>query len=404
MRVRLTTFLLLLSSALAGAPADYTYLVEATDCLSAPSTRTQSGFTTEVEDGIVTALHGVVGCRLITARKDAPGSSVFRNLFIYRIDADLDLALLRDSEVRITGGFQVSAPPETGPISALAIGHPSGIPGLHELRVEIPRQPLRRLSDLLPPDIYRPMEGRGSPSVHVTVLGVNGDIQPGHSGAPIVDPEGRVIGVANGGLAGGAVGIAWATLLANARWTTLSPSVESDLARRSPAVVFSYENTRGIPESDVRFLEALLSAQKECTAGNLSKARELYEEASILRPDDPGVPDKLSACEDSISEDREIELALHVSPGVYFKGKKNTAYLAELSLRVDDSYCGRLSNKRGGPDFEHCSVASGLQSYSLSRINLYDRNRQQIYKYSNGSCGGISRFHRDMKSTALYFA
>lgn len=51
---------------------------------------------------------------------------------------------------------------------------------------------------------------RGSPLYNAKVLSIQGEIEPGHSGAPILDSKNRVLAIANGGLKGGTVGICWA--------------------------------------------------------------------------------------------------------------------------------------------------------------------------------------------------
>ena len=45
--------------------------------------------------------------------------------------------------------------------------------------------------------------------LHAIVAAFTGNMQPGHSGGPIVDADGRVVAIADGGLEDGAVGLSW---------------------------------------------------------------------------------------------------------------------------------------------------------------------------------------------------
>src|ERR1035441_6399066 len=70
--------------------------------------------------------------------------------------------------------------------------------------------PMRRLGDLLPSSLARRLQTRNSPDINIEVLSIQGHLLPGHSGAPILNAKGQVIGIANGGLQTGEVEISWA--------------------------------------------------------------------------------------------------------------------------------------------------------------------------------------------------
>ena len=84
-------------------------------------------------------------------------------------------------------------------------------------------------------------------------------MQPGHSGAPIIDREGRVLAIGNGGLKSGTIGQGWAIPVAKLVWeivhTSVGPDVskgaQRDISRLSaadPLYAFSFAPDEGYVE------------------------------------------------------------------------------------------------------------------------------------------------------------
>src|SRR5262249_54373265 len=69
-----------------------------------------------------------------------------------------------------------------------------------------------------------------------------------HSGAPVLDPQNRVVAVANGGLKAGTVGISWAIPYRDVRWERAASSAGlAALSRHDSHVLFSFDdNPRAI--------------------------------------------------------------------------------------------------------------------------------------------------------------
>ncbi|MCW5983141.1 MAG: trypsin-like peptidase domain-containing protein [Bryobacteraceae bacterium] len=235
----------LLVPAAGTADVDYraVFMVEASRCVSLPELRTQTGFLLEGVPGLVTALHGVVGCGNISARQ--PDRNLpYPNLSIRSVDVERDVAVLAGPS--LPPGPLLKPRPATvlAGSTVTVIGHPEAIPGTLDMELKVPSLSLRPLSFALPPGLMPAVQRRQSPSVDVKVLMVNGDLQPGHSGAPIVDSTGRVLGVASGGLGDGALGIGWAIPLNEIQWVAAGVR-QSDLDRlagNEPTLVFAYRD------------------------------------------------------------------------------------------------------------------------------------------------------------------
>ncbi len=248
--IRLLTFLLLtfyLFTVRGYSQTEHVYLVKMFECANKPEQRSQTGFRVKGMKGIVTALHGVVGCRRITVKSEK-GLILFSPVKIDKVDIEHDAALLTSEELerKDVEGIEVAQSVKWNSLGAVRIdGHPFGINNLGtSLVVRTP--PLRILKELIPPHISSLMRNRNSPNPLINVLSIQGDILPGHSGAPILDSQNRVIAIGNGGLESGKVGISWAVPFRDIEWEPAESNKRLvALAQTDIRVLFSIDaNTR----------------------------------------------------------------------------------------------------------------------------------------------------------------
>lgn len=182
----------------------------------------QTGFRKEGTKGIITALHGV-------ALADSPISAmnsdrdVLINLRIVEVDIKNDLALLSSKELSERESDGIEPPDREISIGERlhALGYPLGI-NFHRQPLEVGYPAKENLINLIPLESRRVFLRRGSPSLEIEVVNIAGSLLAGHSGAPIVNPTNRLVGVGNGGLLKGAANISWAIPIANIHWKTVS--------------------------------------------------------------------------------------------------------------------------------------------------------------------------------------
>ena len=170
----------------------------------------QTGFRLSGTRGIITALHGVVGAQEITAVNEA--GSVFLNLKIIKTDISKDAAVLYSDKMAAlsTDGLIAIGTNQVGVKENLkVIGHPQGI-SLIVKSVTAGTPFLKQLNSFIPPDKAALFERRNSPNPFINVMYVEGNLVPGHSGAPVLNYNNRVVGIVNGGILGGLAGICWA--------------------------------------------------------------------------------------------------------------------------------------------------------------------------------------------------
>lgn len=252
LKVALLIVAVLLVTAEGRAQDEHIYLIKMFDCAHKPAERSQTAFRVRGEKGLVTALHGVADCQRITAT-NKKGLFLDRPLTIRKIDADSDVALLSSPELdgARDGGFEVANGVAWESWKEVTIhGHPYGIGSL-ETKLTLRNPPLRELKDLLTPEPLSILKERRSPNHRIKVLNLQGNVLPGHSGAPILDAQGRVVAVANGGLKEGFAGISWAVPYSDIEWESEGGRLRS-LAQLNPYVLFAFDAFAAPSPSEVK--------------------------------------------------------------------------------------------------------------------------------------------------------
>jgi hypothetical protein len=182
-----------------------------------PGNRISSGYDAQVDGspGIITALHGVVGCNQISAWNL---TRQFFNLDVEKINLRKDLAFLTSSAVKAAARPAIRV--DSGFIGRQlqVVGYAQGLGSQWNQPLTPQPDPTKLLRNILPPQVLLEFEKRQSPHPDETVLALTGALQHGYSGAPILTEDGTVVAVADGGLGGGAFEIGWAIPIQNVQW------------------------------------------------------------------------------------------------------------------------------------------------------------------------------------------
>ncbi|MCH8961020.1 MAG: trypsin-like peptidase domain-containing protein, partial [Bacteroidetes bacterium] len=182
------------------------FRIKVFECAAKPYERELTGFLVSGYDGIITALHGVAGCR----KRGAVGADKkhgFPDLQLTQVDIDRDLALLeaterpKKEEMSRLPKLKPSPPGDPDRLSELrVIGFPLTVNTVLTSRLQI-RDDLYTSWHDTNSDAIGVLSDRGSPDLDVQMLNIEGHFLPGHSGAPVLNGKGQVVAVANGGLA-----------------------------------------------------------------------------------------------------------------------------------------------------------------------------------------------------------
>ena len=184
-----------------------------------------TGFAWGDSGQVVTALHLVAGCQSITVRSASAG--VVRAAQIDRSLQGADLVLLSVEGNTHFPALEPAPSPPSLHEDIVTIGYQLDAPTLGSVNLKASFGS-SRLADMLPPAALQEVNLAGMPSLSLEVLRHQGHLVPGLSGAPIINAQGRVVAVADGGLENGAVSIGWAIPISNVHaLETSSESVTS---------------------------------------------------------------------------------------------------------------------------------------------------------------------------------
>lgn len=222
-------------------PSPHIFRIQSGQCPQEPKQRVQTGFRVKNQVGIITALHGIVGCQSITAQS-GDGSKNFVDLVISKVDIRRDTALLVSNQLAhlnaegLDGGSLATAADKL-----MVVGYPLGLVDQQEADVSIKyaKAPLRTL---IKPQVRTYLSKRASPAVDILAYRVQGPLVPGHSGAPILDRAWHVVAVGNGGLESGYVDMGWAIPWEQIEWKPTSAVYNQlrTLEKISPEYAFTF--------------------------------------------------------------------------------------------------------------------------------------------------------------------
>jgi len=179
----------------------------------------------------VTALHGVLGCEIVTAQPGGDGPS-FDDLTIGKVDIKRDMALLWSDSLNSARaqGLEVRLKPSASDYASLQLlGYPLGL-FRQKPTIDVKVTETTELGNLLPERIVPAIGERGSPSLDIKVLSIQSHLLPGHSGAPLLTKSGQVVGIGNGGLDLGRIEVGWAIPWSAIEWKTVSPRLSQNVS------------------------------------------------------------------------------------------------------------------------------------------------------------------------------
>jgi hypothetical protein len=169
--------------------------------------RSATGFIWDQSATAVTALHVVGGCDQISVYYEA--EKVTRATSIYRVLTKSDLALLRITDAPAVPALTPTTQALQIHDQVVALGYPLATPTVGSATLRL-RYGSSRLKDIVTPAIRTELREAGSPDLDLEIINLDGHLLPGLSGAPILDGQGRVVAIGDGGLENGAASISWA--------------------------------------------------------------------------------------------------------------------------------------------------------------------------------------------------
>lgn len=202
--------------------------------------RIATGFIWPNENFVVTALHAVAGDEQVTIEYEVSDTEfVARNATIEKIYRKADLALLKIKQPISRKAADISTTGEINNPKLWVSGFPNG----NRNDWVRPISPSDRSPVKLPTAIGAEEESQlknlGFPSLDLSIFRMVGSLVPGDSGAPIVDENGSVVAIGNGGLKSGTYSLGWATPASVLNDLLSSNEVHGDIDQASIRLVRS---------------------------------------------------------------------------------------------------------------------------------------------------------------------
>jgi S1-C subfamily serine protease len=201
---------LLTASITANAQSTHEILSKVSQSVVKIETKSASatGFIWKEPQFVVTSLHVVDGQKQITANYvNEKGQIVASSTaLVERVLKKSDLVMLRLVSPLQRPALQIDSSKLKIKQSLDAVGFPLNIAGYSSTEVKV-RFGGDQLRSILPAKVLQKIGEY--PSTSLKILNLEGNLVPGLSGGPIVNSLGKVVGIVDGGLESGAIGISW---------------------------------------------------------------------------------------------------------------------------------------------------------------------------------------------------
>lgn len=188
--------------------------------------RTGSGFVWLSSSTVVTANHVVAGCTNVRAFVQGSGEI---GASVEHVLTGVDLAMLRLDAPAAPPLRAATAAPQVDD-TLQAIGYYFGVATRSNvaLRVALGSSQLR---DMLPDALRQELVRSRAIDIGTEVLRLGGSLEPGLSGAPLIDARGEVAGIGSGGLESGFVAISWAVRAQYLSQLPTAPQADAERGR-----------------------------------------------------------------------------------------------------------------------------------------------------------------------------
>lgn len=179
---------------------------------SSDGTSVGSGFVWKKSTYVVTALHVVAGAKQIEVYSETQKTGTGADL--EAVSKEADLALLKLKEDLGLAPLRETAVSPNSTAEFYIWGYPHDVAKMQGdfIRFSLSQSQAPTLKSIFKSNSqFKKIVGsQGYPTIRTKILRISTTIQPGHSGAPIIDKRGKVVGIGDGGLRKGIARINWA--------------------------------------------------------------------------------------------------------------------------------------------------------------------------------------------------
>jgi len=259
--------------------------VIASGCAGEDGGRAGSGFALGKDGLFVTDLHVVAGCTDYLLKYQPggdQGGKGYPATLVHVLEAR-DLALLKVTPPPDIPGLVLASAPAQVNEKLQVIGYPLGLGRFTNQSLNVTLAAAEKNPELeftLDDPSRKELIAKGYPALDTDVVQVDGNLEPGDSGAPLIDWHGKVAAIGDGGLQRGTVGLGWATqpvYVGQLLTSNESPQTVGSLG------VASVDFAETIPKT--RAEEA--DSEVQCGALTLVRSRDLRAGELIATTDDP---------------------------------------------------------------------------------------------------------------------